>query len=78
MTDFERATLIKRSACISILPTRTGAVLRRNGQIQGRDRTQKSLPLFPGRLQTLANDYKWNGTTSLFATISVFDGLVIS
>lgn len=47
-------------------------------QIQALDRTQKSLPLFPGRLQTLTHDYKRNGTTTLFAAISVFDGLVIS
>lgn len=47
-------------------------------QIQALDRTQKSLPLFPGRLQTLTHDYKRNGTTTLFAPISVFDGLVIS
>ena len=47
-------------------------------QIQALDRTQKSLPLFPGRLQTLTHDYKRHGTTTLFAAISVFDGLVIS
>lgn len=47
-------------------------------QIQALDRTQKSLPLFPGRLQTLTHDYKRNGTTTLFAAISVADGLVIS
>jgi transposase len=47
-------------------------------QIQALDRMQKSLPLFPGRMQTLTHDYKRNGTTTLFAAISVFDGLVIS
>ena len=47
-------------------------------QIQALDRTQKSLPLFPGRLQTIPHDYKRNGTTTLFAAISVADGLVIS
>ncbi|MDX1965729.1 MAG: IS630 family transposase [Planctomycetaceae bacterium] len=47
-------------------------------QIQALDRTQKSLPLFPGRLKTLTHDYKRNGTTTLFAAISVADGLVIS
>lgn len=46
--------------------------------IQALDRTQKSLPLFPGRLGTLTHDYKRNGTTTLFAAISVVDGLVIS
>ena len=47
-------------------------------QIQALDRTQKSLPLFPGRLQTMTHDYKRNGTTTLFAAISVADGLVIA
>jgi transposase len=47
-------------------------------QIQALDRTQKSLPLFPGRLGTMTHDYKRNGTTTLFAAISVLDGTVIS
>lgn len=47
-------------------------------QIQALDRTQKSLPLFPGRLGTMTHDYKRHGTTTLFAAISVVDGLVIS
>lgn len=46
--------------------------------IQALDRTQKSLPLFPGRQRTLTHDYKRNGTTTLFAAISVVDGIVIS
>ncbi len=49
-----------------------------NSSIQALDRTQNSLPLFPGRLQTLTHDDKRNGTTTLFAAISVVDGLVIS
>jgi transposase len=36
-------------------------------RIQALDRTQKSLPMFPGRLKTLTHDYKRNGTTTLFA-----------
>jgi transposase len=47
-------------------------------QIQALDRTQKSLPMFPGRLQTLTHDYKRNGTTTLFAALSVTDGTLIS
>lgn len=47
-------------------------------QIQALDRTQKSLPLFPGRLKTMTHDYKRNGTTTLFAAIELAEGRVIS
>lgn len=47
-------------------------------QIQALDRTQKSLPMFPGRLGTMTHDYKRNGTTTLFAAMSVADGTVIT
>jgi transposase len=47
-------------------------------QIQALDRTQKSLPMFPGRLQTMTHDYKRHGTTTLFAAISITDGTLIS
>lgn len=46
-------------------------------QIQALDRTQKSLPLYPGRCGTLTHDYKRNGTTSLFAAIDMLEGKVI-
>jgi transposase len=46
-------------------------------QIQALDRTQKSLPMFPGRLGTVTHDYKRNGTTTLFAALDVFEGTVI-
>ena len=46
-------------------------------QIQALDRTQKSLPMFPGRLGTTTHDYKRNGTTTLFAALNVFEGTVI-
>ncbi len=46
-------------------------------QIQALDRTQKSLPLYPGRLGTMTHDYKRNGTTTLFAALDVADGIVI-
>ena len=46
-------------------------------QIQALDRTQKSLPMFPGRLGTMTHDYKRNGTTTLFAALNVFEGTVI-
>lgn len=47
-------------------------------QIQALDRTQKSLPLFPGRRGTLTHDYKRNGTTSLFAALELLEGRVIA
>ncbi len=47
-------------------------------QIQALDRTQKSLPLFPGRLKTLTHDYKRNGTTTLFAAIELAEGQIIA
>lgn len=46
-------------------------------QIQALDRTQKSLPMFPGRLKTLTHDYKRNGTTTLFAAIELAEGRII-
>jgi transposase len=46
-------------------------------QIQALDRTQKSLPLVPGRLGTRTPDYKRNGTTTLFAAIDAARGTVI-
>lgn len=46
-------------------------------QIQALDRTQPSLPLRPGRPQTMTHDYKRNGTTTLFAALNVLDGQVI-
>lgn len=47
-------------------------------QIQALDRTQKGLPLKKGRCGTMTHDYKRNGTTTLFAALSVLDGRVIS
>lgn len=47
-------------------------------QIQALDRTQKSLPMFPGRLKTLTHDYKRNGTTTLFAAIELAQGKIIA
>ncbi len=47
-------------------------------QIQALDRTQKSLPIYPGRATTLTHDYTRHGTTTLFAALNVAEGLVIS
>jgi transposase len=46
-------------------------------QIQALDRTQKGLPLVPGRCGTMTHDYKRNGTTTLFAAIELAQGQVI-
>ena len=46
--------------------------------IQALDRSQKSLPMFPGRLKTLTHDYRRCGTTTLFAAIELGEGKVIA
>ena len=47
-------------------------------QIQALDRTQPSLPMFPGRAGTLTHDYKRNGTTTLFGALNMLDGRIIA
>ena len=46
-------------------------------QIQALDRTQPGLPMKNGRCGTMTHDYKRNGTTTLFAALSLLDGTVI-
>ncbi len=46
-------------------------------QVQALDRTQPGLPLKKGRRATMTHDYKCNGTTTLFAALSMLDGKVI-
>ena len=46
-------------------------------QIQALDRTQPGLPLKPGKCGTMTNDYKRNGTTTLFAALNILDGTVV-
>ena len=46
-------------------------------QIQALDRTQPGLPLKRGRCGTMTNDYKRNGTTTLFAALEVAQGKVV-
>jgi transposase len=43
-------------------------------QIQALDRTQPSLPIYPGRCGTRTHDYKRKGTTTLFAAIELMEG----
>src|SRR5213596_767970 len=51
--------------------------LDEKSQIQALDRTQPGLPMKKGRLGTRTHDYKRNGTTTLFAALSMLDGKVI-
>ena len=46
-------------------------------QCQALDRTQPSLPMKPGRAQTMTHDYKRNGTATLFAALDVLTGKII-
>ncbi len=46
-------------------------------QIQALDRTQPGLPMKRGKCATMTHDYKRNGTTTLFAALSVLEGKVI-
>jgi len=46
-------------------------------QIQALDRSQPLLPLRPGVPARQSHDYKRNGTTTLFAALSMLDGKVI-
>lgn len=46
-------------------------------QIQALDRTQRSLPIYPGRCGTRTHDYKRHGTTTLFAAIELAEGQLI-
>ncbi len=45
--------------------------------IQAPDRTQPSLPMYPGRCGTMTHDYKRNGTTTLFAALEVAERRLI-
>lgn len=47
-------------------------------QVQALDRTQRSLPLVPGRCGTMTHDYERHGTTTLFAAIDMAQGKVIA
>ena len=46
-------------------------------QVQALDRTQPGLALKRGRCGTMTHDYKRNGTTTVFAALSLLDGTVI-
>jgi transposase len=46
-------------------------------QIQALDRTQPSLPIYPGRCGTMTHDYKRHGTTTLFAALEMAQSKLI-
>ncbi len=46
--------------------------------VQALDRTQPSLPMVPGRAQTMTHDYKRHGTTTLFAAGGLGIGVVVA
>src|SRR2546430_9001475 len=58
---------------LSLNPPQKAIVLcvDEKSQIQALDRTQPSLPLKKGRCGTMTHDYKRNGTTTLFAALSM-------
>jgi transposase len=60
-------------------PPEHAIVLRvdEKSQIQALDRTQRGLPIHPGRPGTMTHDYKRHGTTTLFAALNVAEGIVI-
>ena len=46
-------------------------------QIQALERTQPSLPMYPGRCGTMTHDYQRHGTTTLFAALELAEGRLI-
>ena len=49
-----------------------------NSQCQALERSQPSLPLTPGRANTMTHDYKRHGTTTLFAALDIATGKVLN
>src|SRR5260370_24343 len=47
-----------------------------NTETHAPDRTKRGLPMKPGKCGTMTNDYKRNGTTTLFAALNILDGTV--
>ena len=64
---------------LSLNPPQRSLVLcvDEKSQIQALDRTQPGLPIKKGRCGTMTHDYKRNGTTTLFAALSMLDGKVM-
>jgi len=62
----------------------TQSAAKGGGPVRGREKPDSSLgphptglPLKKGRCGTMTHDYKRNGTTTLFAALSVLDGKVL-
>jgi hypothetical protein len=55
----------------------SGLSVDEKSQIQALNRTQPSLPMKPGRAGTMTHDYKRHGTTTLFAALNVFTGVLL-
>ena len=77
--DPEFATKLEDVVGLYLNPPEHALVLSvdEKSQIQALDRTQPGLPMKKGRGQTMTHDYKRNGTTTLFAALSMLDGRVI-
>ena len=78
-TDPAFAAKVEDVVGLYVAPPKHAVVLSvdEKSQIQALDRTQPGLPMKPGRLGTMTQDYKRNGTTTLFAALNVLDGTVI-
>ena len=51
-------------------------MLRRKNQIQALDRSEPGMPLQHGKVATQTDDFKRQGTTTLFAALYIADGKV--
>jgi transposase len=78
-TDPDFAAKLDDVVGLYINPPRHAVVVSidEKSQIQALDRTQPGLPLKRGKCATMTHDYKRNGTTTLFAALSVLEGKVI-
>ncbi len=78
-TDPEFAAKLDDVVGLYMNPPRHAVVVSidEKSQIQALDRTQPGLPLKRGKCATMTHDYKHNGTTTLFAALSVLEGKVI-
>ena len=78
-TDPDYETKIRDVVGLYVNPPENAVVLSidEKTQIQALGRTQKGLPMKPGRPATMTHDYKRNGTTTLFAALNTLNGKVI-
>jgi len=78
-TDPEFSTRLDDVVGLYMNPPRHAVVVSidEKSQIQALDRTQPGLPIKRGKCATMTHDYKRNGTTTLFAALSVLEGKVI-